>query len=563
MPRTLAVGLIILIVALAPQAAGTQNASVVHIKVVLIDAAKTATPVPRHTLLISDNPASAPPRQVVTSVDGTAEVRLRPGNYTVESDRPITFHGKTYEWRQTIDVVAGRETTLELTADNAEIGTATTAAATTAGGNPRPLEADPAFLLPKWQASVLAIWTPTNRASGFVVDAAGLVVTNQRLIGGETSVEVQPAPAVKVVGQVLAADQARDVAVIWINPKVIASVAPLPLACSEASKLTVSMDEELFAIAAPMRGPKTMTSGTVGRIDSAAIFTDAPLPPGSPGGPVFKAPGDLVGITSVVDDERDGAARDSRLNARVVRAADVCEVLSAAQQKLKTGAAPPAETALPVEPATPFPVDALREGAKRGTESLTAYQVSSSSFDVTFITPPLTYAAQYPSAQKRTTSRDTRKPEPEQDLVRPLIDFSNWTDYVSDFPPVLLVRVTPRLTEGFWTMMARGAARTQGVSIPPIKRIKSGFGRLRAFCGDSEVTPIHPFKLAQQFPGHDDVVYEGLYVFAPDALRPDCASVKLVLYSEKEPDKGETKVIEPAIVERAWQDFAPYRAISR
>jgi hypothetical protein len=431
----------------------------------------------------------------------------------------------------------------------------------TTGATLPPLEADPAFLLPKWQASVLALWTPTNRSSGFVVDPAGLVVTSGRLIGGETSVEVQLEPAVKVAGHVLAADQARDVAVIWINPKVIASVKPVPLACSEASTLSVSMDEELFAIGAPLRGPKSMSSGTVGRIDSTSILSDAPLAPGTPGGPVFKAPGDLVGITSLVDDEKDGA-RDSRWNSRIVKAADVCEVLIAAQQQLKT-ATPPAETTLPAEPTKPFPVDALREAAKRGTENLTAYQVSSSSFDVTFITPPLTYAAQYPGAPKHTTSRDTRKPEPEQDLVRPLIDFSNWSDYVSDFPPVLLVRVTPKLTEGFWTMMARGAARTQGLAIPPIKRIKSGFARLRAFCGESEVTPIHPFKLAQQFPGHEDVVYEGLYVFAPDALRPDCASVKLVLFSEKEPDKGDTKVIEPAVIQRVWQDFEPYRATSK
>jgi hypothetical protein len=75
----------------------------------------------------------------------------------------------------------------------------------------------------------------------------------------------------------------------------------------------------------------------------------------------------------------------------------------------------------------------------------------------------------------------------------------------------------------------RGA--NAGVSIPPIKRIRSGFGRLRAFCGDAEVTPIHPFKIEQQFPGQDDVVYEGLYVFAPDALTPQCGTVKLMIYS--------------------------------
>ena len=67
--------------------ASAQAPSVLHIKIVLLDADRKATPVPRHALLISDNPATAPPRRVVTATDGTADVRLRPGNYTVESDR--------------------------------------------------------------------------------------------------------------------------------------------------------------------------------------------------------------------------------------------------------------------------------------------------------------------------------------------------------------------------------------------------------------------------------------------------------------------------------------------
>ena len=229
-----------------------------------------------------------------------------------------------------------------------------------------------------------------------------------------------------------------------------------------------------------------------------------------------------------------------------------------------TTAAPPSGTQLPVEPLQPFPVDALREAAKRRTGSQSPYALAASIFDVSFITPVLTYAAQYQSQQPRprTTSKDTRKPEPEPTLVRPLLDFSNWSEYVMDFPPVLLVRVTPKMVEGFWTKVARGAASTQGMSIPPIKRITSGFARLRAFCGDAEVTPIHPFMLELRI-SEDEAIYEGLYVFDPGALGPQCGTVKLVLYSEKEPEKGDTRVVDPKVVEQIWQDFEPYRAATR
>jgi len=84
---------------------------------------------------------------------------------------------------------------------------------------------------------------------------------------------------------------------------------------------------------------------------------------------------------------------------------------------------------------------------------------------------------------------------------------------------------------------------------------------MRVFCGDAEVTPIHPFKLEQRI-SESDAIHEGLYVFDPGALGPHCGTVKLVMYSEKDPEKGDTRVVDPRVLEQIWQDFAPYRAPS-
>ena len=105
MLRTLVIAALVLAI---PPALSGQALSTLHIKVVLVDAEQKATPVPRHALLISDNPATATPRLIITKLDGTADVELRPGNYTVESDRPVTFNGKAYQWTQSVDVIAGR-----------------------------------------------------------------------------------------------------------------------------------------------------------------------------------------------------------------------------------------------------------------------------------------------------------------------------------------------------------------------------------------------------------------------------------------------------------------------
>src|SRR5256885_6953833 len=102
--------------------AASQALGVLHIKIVLVDADGTSTPIPRHALLISDNPATITPREIATGPDGTVEVRLRAGNYTVESDRPVAFHGTSYQWTRTLDIVAGRGVVRAMTASNAQVG---------------------------------------------------------------------------------------------------------------------------------------------------------------------------------------------------------------------------------------------------------------------------------------------------------------------------------------------------------------------------------------------------------------------------------------------------------
>jgi hypothetical protein len=315
--------------------------------------------------------------------------------------------------------------------------------------------------------------------------------------------------------------------------------------------------QELFTIGAPLREQKGMTSGTVSRVEPHAIVSDFRLASGSAGGPVFTAGGGVVGITSIVDDKNESR----RAASPVVPIDDACDVVASAEKKMKD-AAPPDGTHLPVEGVRPFPVNALKDAVQRRAGSLSPYQMSSSDFDLAFMTPVLIYGAQSQAEQERGRDRrgGSRTPDAEPAVVRPLMDFGNWSDYVADLPPVLLIRVTPKLVEGFWTTVARGAARTQGVSLPPIKHVKSGFSRMRVFCGDAEVTPIHPFKLEQRV-SESDAVYEGLYVFDPGALGPHCGPVKLVLYSEKEPAKGDTRLIDPRVLQQIWQDFAPYREL--
>jgi len=325
----------------------------------------------------------------------------------------------------------------------------------------------------------------------------------------------------------------------------------VPLECPPPATSPIVDRQELFTIGAPLRGAKDLASAHV-TLDPDGLIAYFGLDGGGVGGPVFTAAGAVVGLTSVADVTDETRHADWR----VVPVERVCDVLAIASNDMDA-TTPPGGVHLPVEPAGRFPVEALNDDSARDAGSLAPYQLSAADFDVSFITPVLVYGAQQRGEAERTGGAGS--PEVAAERRRRLTDFGRWSEYVADVRPVLLVRVTPKLEEGFWTRVARGAAWTQGVSLPPIKRFKPGFARMRALCGSTEVTPIHPFTLETRL-SESDAIREGLYVFHPDALGPHCGSVTLVLYSEKAPTRGDTRVVDPAVVERLWQDFASWRA---
>ena len=532
--------LVLLLAALAPVSG--QAPSVLHVKVALSAADGSVRPIPRYALLISENPASSVPRRVVTSADGTVDVNLRPGIYTVESDQPARFESKAFEWNQTVTIAAGRNLVLELNAANAIEAAAT------------PGEADVSALVTRLQDSVVTIWGETAHGSGFLIDAKGLIATNQRNVGSAAAAEVQLAPAVKVTARVVASSAAKNVAILWIDPAVAASVRPVRLRYAQDGPAAAG--QKIFTIGSQLFQAKYVTSGTVSTVGAHAIESDLDIDRGSSGGPVFTAAGDVIGITS-----SDG----------VVAIDDARELIVEAEAKIKK-MEPPKGTRLPVEPTRRLSEDALQRAVQGRTGSLNPYQMQSEDFDVSFITPVMTYGAQSQADRVNEQARKSRgkNSDAAPDVAQPLEEFTNWTDYVSEYLPVLMIRVTPKLVAGFWASVAREAIKTQGVDLGPAgKHAKAGFDRLRAFCGDAEVTPIHPFKIGHRMAdGSDpanagDAIFEGLYIFDPGALGPQCGTVKLVLFSEKAPEKGDPRVVDAKVLQQIWQDFAPYRATLR
>ena len=490
-----------------------QDAGLLRVRVVLTDASGVATPIPRLVLLVSDDPPTDEPRRVRTTADGTIELKLAPGSYVVELDEPVAFRGKAYTWTQIVKVAAGRDTALDLTAANAEAA---------AGAR---INADSATLLTTWRDSVVEIWTPTTHASGFVIDAAkGLIATSHHGLANATSVEVQftlGKERFKVPGQVIVSERDPGAAVVRVDPGAVSAMRAIDLGCAAASWPTVNFKDVINTITASMLAGKEVSDGLVTRTTSQAVFSDMRVGSDSEGGPVFAESGALLGI-SAIDDDKDNRGRWNEV--WVVPAERACGVVATAIKKIADATAPTG-TRLPLEPATPA-VQLARPAGPAPQPPM----VSASSFDITLLTP----------AQVNDNTKG-------QSGLRG--DVGNWSQYVRDVGQVLLVRVSPRFEESVLKMLARGAAATQGMAIPPLKSFTANFLRLRAYCGDAEVAPIHPFVIEHEVSGRSPI-REGLYVFERDAFGPHCPAVRFSMFSEKDPQRGDTKAIDPKLFDQ-------------
>ena len=148
----------------------------------------------------------------------------------------------------------------------------------------------------------------TGSGSGFVVSADGLILTNNHVISGASTITVTFENGRQVAGTVVASDAHLDLALVRA-----ASTGLTPLALGDSSKLLVG--EVAIAIGSPLGTfSDTITQGIVsglGRtIDvsdgqsrrtthlTGLIQTDAAINPGNSGGPLLDAAGKVIGIVT-------------------------------------------------------------------------------------------------------------------------------------------------------------------------------------------------------------------------------------------------------------------------
>jgi serine protease Do len=149
--------------------------------------------------------------------------------------------------------------------------------------------------------------------SGVIVDPSGLILTNSHVVFGRQIITVTLDEGTTLPAQLVGADPLLDIAVVRI-PKPDRGALPVAR-LGDSAHLRVG--EQVLAIGNPFGLDQTLTRGIVSAVNrllpggslsvrEPLIQTDTAINPGSSGGPLINACGEVAGITTAVLSEAQG-----------------------------------------------------------------------------------------------------------------------------------------------------------------------------------------------------------------------------------------------------------------
>lgn len=138
--------------------------------------------------------------------------------------------------------------------------------------------------------------------SGFILGAAGEIVTNYHVVGGTSEIIVTLQDNTQLSAEVLAESPEADLALLRVHPD-----KPLPtVTLGDSDKLQVG--ETVIAIGNPLGLGGSVSSGIVSGLNrdihatefDSFIQTDAAINHGNSGGPLFDSRGQVIGMNAAI-----------------------------------------------------------------------------------------------------------------------------------------------------------------------------------------------------------------------------------------------------------------------
>ena len=142
----------------------------------------------------------------------------------------------------------------------------------------------------------------SSLGSGFVIDASGIIVTNNHVIADADEITVNFADGTKLEAELVGKDPKVDIAILRVKPE-------KPLKAVKFGDSTKSrIGDWVMAIGNPLGLSGTVTLGIVSAINrdinsgpyDSFIQTDAAINRGNSGGPLFNMAGEVIGINTAI-----------------------------------------------------------------------------------------------------------------------------------------------------------------------------------------------------------------------------------------------------------------------
>ena len=156
-------------------------------------------------------------------------------------------------------------------------------------------------------SNILKNPSPDYRATGFLIDGKGYIVTNAHVVNRLKTIYVENNKGETFTAQSVYTDDGTDIAILKINDTAYKTVYNLPYSISKTNS---NLGEQIFTLGFPRNeivygeGYVSAKSGNEG--DSTAYQVSVSVNPGNSGGPVLNKYGQIIGIITSKNLTADG-----------------------------------------------------------------------------------------------------------------------------------------------------------------------------------------------------------------------------------------------------------------
>ncbi len=137
-----------------------------------------------------------------------------------------------------------------------------------------------------------------SSGTGCIINRSGIILTSSHVVENASYIDVTTSKGELYKAEVIKDENTNeDLTLLKINPK-----KPLPAVIKLGDSSMVKVGQKVLAIGNPFGFNGTLTTGIVSRIDYERnkIQTDAAINPGSSGGPILNANGEVIGISQSI-----------------------------------------------------------------------------------------------------------------------------------------------------------------------------------------------------------------------------------------------------------------------